>query len=60
MYSCDYWYLDQAGVSGFLVAAGAIDFLVLLLCSVGNISSFLTSKLVLLLGALLCPPIWSI
>jgi len=49
--------LDHAGVSTFLGAEGAIDFLELLPDKVGNISSFLTSKLVLLLGALLCPPI---
>lgn len=51
--SCNHWYLDHAGVSIFFVGAG---FLGILPCRVGNISSFLTSKLVLLLGALLGPP----
>lgn len=54
----NHWYLAHAGVSTFL-AAGAIVLLGLLFpWRVGNISSFLTSKLVLFLGALLCPPKW--
>lgn len=52
----NHWYLAHVGVSTFL-AAGAIVLLGLLLpWRVGNISSFLTSKLALLPGELLCPP----